>query len=124
MLPDLDEFLSLLQQWPEIRQTQVLDYEVDAGIVLLLKIRGDLPNGYAVQIRLRLEGNMTRYSYQLLFGAPVIRWDSAPHYPATTTSPHHFHDESERVHASPLTGDIAADILTVMGRILEHIGTH
>jgi hypothetical protein len=124
MLPDLDELLSSLRQWAEIGQIQVLDYETDDGIVLLLKIRPDLPHGYAIQLRLRLEANTTRYSYQLLLGRPIIRWDTAPHYPAIATSPHHFHDKSENVRESALTGDVTTDIPAVLSKILEHISTH
>jgi hypothetical protein len=124
MLPALTDLLSLLDQRPEVTHLQVLDYEVAAGIVSLVKIRGDFPDPYAIQIRLRLQGNMVGYSYQLFTTKPIIRWDNAPHHPAVATSPHHFHDDTDTIYPSSLSGDPPIDLPTVLAEMLNYIRSH
>ncbi len=124
MLPDWDEIASLLNRWSEVSQLHVLDYETDAGIVWLIKVRANLPDGYQMQIRLRLRGNSASYSYQLFRDRPIIRWDNAPHYPGVATFPHHFHDNVENIHPSRLSGDPLVDLPVVLTEMLDYIRTH
>jgi len=92
VLPDITDLLALLSSWPGVRNIRVVEYEVDAGVVILYKVRCDLPKGHSFQIRLRLWQGELSYSYQLFKDRPILRWDNAPHHPDLANFPHHFHD--------------------------------
>jgi hypothetical protein len=121
MLPPTIDLLDILARWPEISSPQVIEYEIDDGIVVLYKIRCDLPKGYFFQIRLRLRPGIVRYSYQLFAAKPVLRWDNAPHHPSLTNFPHHFHDDTDTEHPSGLSGDPLIDVPIVLAEITEYV---
>ncbi len=124
MLPALTDVQTLLTRWREIQHVRVLDYESDVGIIVMYKIRCDLPSGYNLQIRLRQRGHAIEYSYQLFTNVPIIRWDNAPHHPAIATYPHHFHNEKDEVCSSNLSGNPLTDLQQVIPIALLHIQTH
>jgi len=71
----------------------------------VLRIRCNLlPSSHYLDIKLIQTENETIYSYQLYTDHPIIRWDNAPHFPAITSFPHHFHNIKGEVEASPLQG--------------------
>jgi len=87
----------------------------------MYKIRCDLPEGYLLQIHLRLRAGAIQYSYQLFTTKPVFRWDNAPHYPSLANSPRHFHDDTDTVHPSDLSGDPLADLSVVLAEMIVYI---
>ena len=121
MLPPATDLLDMLARWPEISNSRIIEYEVDAGVVLMYKIRCDLPKGHFFQIRLRLESGAIAYSYQLFTTKPVLRWDNALHYPSIANFPHYFHDDTDTVHPSNLSGDPLADLSAVLTEIVAYI---
>ena len=121
MLPLITNLLALLSDWKVASNIRIIEYEVDAGIVLMYKVRCDLPKGYYFQVRLRLWQGALSYSYQLFSDRPLMRWDNAPHHPSLANSPHHFHDDTDTCHPSALTADPLADLLTVLPVINEYI---
>ena len=60
---------------------------------------------YQLEIRLIQTEEEILYSYQLFTDRPLLRWDNAPHFPALQSFPHHFHEETDRVQESSLTGN-------------------
>jgi hypothetical protein len=121
MLPPATDLLDMLARWPEISNSRIIEYEVDAGVVLMYKIRCDLPKGYFLQIRLRLRADTIEYSYQVFTTEPVLRWDNAPHHPSLANFPHHFHDDTDTKHPSGLGGDPLADVPMVLAEAINYI---
>jgi len=121
MLPPATDLLDMLARWPEISNSRIIEYEVDASVVLMYKIRCDLPKGYSSQIRLRLRAGTTEYSYQLFTNKPILRWDNAPHHPSLARFPHHFHDDTDATYPSNLSGDPLADLSAVLTEIVAYI---
>lgn len=124
MLPHIADLLALPSGWEGASNIRIIEYEVDAGVVLMYKVRCDLPKGYSFQVRLRLWQGVLSYSYQLFSDRPVMRWDNAPHHPDLANFPHHFHDDTDTRHLSALTGDPLADLLTVRRVINEYLERH
>jgi len=121
MLPPTIDLLDMLARWPEVSKPRLIEHEVDAGIVLMYKIRCDLPKSYSLQIRLRLRAGAIQYSYQLFTTNPVLRWDNAPHHPSLDNFPHHFHDDKDTKHPSGLSGDPLADIAIVLAEAINYV---
>lgn len=121
MLPPTIDLLDMLARWPEVSKPRLIEHEVDAGVIMMYKIRCDLPKGYFFQIRLRLRAGTIEYSYQLFTTKPVLRWDNAPHHPSLDNFPHHFHDGKDTKHPSGLSGDPLADIAIVLAEAINHI---
>ncbi len=121
MLPPIAELMAFLKSYPQIRNVQVLEYEVEKGVVWLIKVRCELPGEHRLQIRLRLRGEHVEYSYQLFKDRPILRWDNAPHHPELENFPHHFHDEDDTKHPSDLAGDPLADLKVVLAEIFSRI---
>lgn len=124
MLPNITDIMALLANWQGVSNIRVVEYEVDAGVVLMYKVRCDLPKGYSFQVRLRLWQGALSYSYQLFTDRPVLRWDNAPHYPGLANFPHHFHDDTETRHASTLVGNPLTDLPTILPVITEYMDRH
>jgi hypothetical protein len=120
MLPPATDLLDMLARWPNTSNPRIIEYEADAGVVLMYKIRCDLREGYSLQIRLRLKAGAIAYSYQLFTTKPVLRWDNAPHYPSLANFPHHFHDDTETTYPSDLSGDPLADLSAVLAEIVAY----
>ena len=121
MLPPTIDLLDMLARWPEVSKPHLIEHEVDAGIVLMYKIRCDLPKGYFFQIRLRLRAGTIEYSYQLFTTRPVLRWDNAPHHPSLASFPHHFHDDTGIEYPSGLSGDPLADVPVVLTEVINYV---
>ncbi|WP_258189407.1 toxin-antitoxin system TumE family protein [Candidatus Hakubella thermalkaliphila] len=78
-------------------------------------MRAELAAGDVLQVRLYRNNEHTDYAYQLFRGErPVVRWDNKEHFPSISSYPHHFHNTSGQVEASPLTGDPAHDLPFVL----------
>lgn len=120
MLPPATDLLDILARQPETSNPRIIEYEADAGVVLMYKIRCDLPKDRFFQICLRLKTGAIAYSYQLFTTKPVLRWDNAPHYPSLANFPHHFHDDTETTHPSDLSGDPLADLSAVLAKIVAY----
>ena len=80
-----------------------------------------LPNKYQLYIRVIQTPTELVYSYQLFTEHPIVRWDNAPHFPDVSSYPHHFHDQNDTVHSSPLQGDVFADLDIVLSEVKEVI---
>jgi hypothetical protein len=88
----------------------------------LYKIRCRLLRpAYQLEIRLIQTGEEIIYSYQLFHDQPLLRWDNAPHFPSITNFPHHWHDESGQVNASPLTGSPEQDLSQVLTEVRDFL---
>ena len=80
-----------------------------------------LPNTYQLYIRVIRTPTELVYSYQLFTRHPIVRWDNAPHFPDVSSHPHHFHDQNDTVHSSPLQGDVFADSDIVLSEVKKVI---
>jgi hypothetical protein len=114
MNPLVDGLIKILQRHSMVKNIRVVNYDETPAGKLEVKIRCRLVREYKLQIWLHLEPNFQDYSYQLFADHPILRWDNAPHYPDIFTAPHHFHDESNKVGKSFLTGSIEEDLETVL----------
>jgi hypothetical protein len=121
MLPSTTDLLDILSRWTETSSPRIIEYEADASVILMYKIRCDLPKGYSLQIRLRLRADTIEYSYQLFTTRPVLRWDNALHHPSLANFPHHFHDDTDTVHPSDLSSNPLADLSAVLAEIVAYI---
>ncbi len=55
-----------------------------------------LVNSSVLHIRERYkEGELIKYSYHLMKGNKVIRWDNVPHHREISTYPYHKHENNE-----------------------------
>lgn len=80
-----------------------------------------LPAKYQLFIRVIQTPAEMVYSYQMFTDHPLVRWDNAPHFPDVSSSPHHFHDQHDAVHPSPLRGEVFADLEIVLAEVKELI---
>lgn len=91
----------------------------------VLKVRCNLlPSSYHLDVRLIQTESETIYSYQLFTDQPIVRWDNAPHFPAISTFPHHYHNIEGQVEESTLQGNIFKDIEHVIKSIKEMIASN
>ena len=111
------DLLAILRRHPLVRNARVVAFDETPLGRVELKIRCRLRGGYQFQVWLHVEPTSLDYTYQLFTEQPLLRWDSAPHYPKIATAPHHFHDEQGVVGASPLYGDPRLDLPVVLDRI-------
>lgn len=94
---------------------RVLDTQSFSARQFAIKVRAELLNGDALQIRIYHNGGHVDYSYQLLrANEPIMRWDNKEHFPKIASYPHHYHSASGEVRISPLTGDVTADLPFVL----------
>ncbi|MBC8520454.1 MAG: hypothetical protein H8D26_00460 [Methanomicrobia archaeon] len=55
-----------------------------------------LVNASVLHIRERYkDGELIKYSYHLMKGDKVIRWDNVPHHKEISTYPHHKHENDK-----------------------------
>jgi hypothetical protein len=91
----------------------------------VLKVRCNLlPSSYHLDVRLIQTESETIYSYQLFTDQPIVRWDNAPHFPAISTFPHHYHSIEGQVEESALQGNIFKDMEHVIKSIKEMIASN
>ncbi|MBI3249339.1 MAG: hypothetical protein HYZ50_22795 [Deltaproteobacteria bacterium] len=114
MLPQLE---ALLRASAKVVSFQVLDNDPFEGDQLLFKIRCKLASGNSLQIRIRADADMLRYSYQEFTDKPLQRWDNAPHFSHLVTAPHHHHNLHGNVVESSLTGDPIKDLPLVLNMV-------
>ncbi len=62
-----------------------------------------------------------RYSYHWQQGDISYRFNNAPHYDQVETTPHHFHDQDNNVHDSPVLGVTPSDITVVLRFVDSHL---
>ncbi len=117
MNAQVDALLRLLRAHTLVHSVRIVNYDETPQGKFELKIRCHLEQNYQLQIWLHIEPQSSDYAYQLFSTQPILRWDNAPHYPDILTAPHHFHDGTARVVASPLTGDLLADTHIVLAQI-------
>jgi len=55
---------------------------------------------------------------------PLLRWDNNGEFRSIVTYPHHHHDAQGKVQPSPLIGDPASDIQTVLTAVAEFLVVH
>lgn len=115
----VDDLLRLLRACPAVRHAKVINYDETPQGKLEIKIRCRLVQEYQFQVWIHAEPQFLDYAYQLFSVRPLLRWDNAPHYPSISTMPHHFHDETEQVTASPLSGDPRSDLPLVLASITD-----
>lgn len=113
----VDDILEILESNDLIQSTRVVNYDETPSGRLEAKLRSQLPKDHTLQIWIHIEPESLDYAYQLFTTVPLLRWDNSPHYGHLATAPHHFHNESGRVSASPLTGNIKRDLKIVLKEI-------
>ncbi len=113
----IDDLLNILHSTFLIKSTRIVSFDESPSGQLEVKIRCRLPESYQFQIWLHQDATSLDYAYQLFTDVPLLRWDNAPHYPGISTSPHHFHDENNRVSQSPLTGTPSVDLRWVLAQV-------
>ena len=117
MIALVDNLLNLLHEHPLVRSVRVINYDETPAGKLELKVRCRLIKGHQLQVWLHYESAFQDYAFQLFTDRPILRWDNSPHYPDIPTAPHHFHDETEKVSESPLSGKPVKDLEKVMNEI-------
>ena len=105
--------VTTLQSWPLYRTVRVMETVQYSKRQFALKVRAELASG-ALQVRLYCNGEHTDYAYHRVRGDESVRWDNKEHFPSISTHPHHFHNTSGQVEASPLTGDPSHDLPLVL----------
>jgi hypothetical protein len=109
--------ISHLESKPLISSLKIVEID-EVFTRSVLRIRCNLlPSSYHFDIRLIQTENETIYSYQLYTDHPIVRWDNAPHFPAITTFPHHFHNIKGEVEVSSLQGTILDDLDKVLNMV-------
>ena len=111
------ELVAILRAHPLVLSLRIIHYDETPGGRAELKVRCRLRGGYQLQVWLHSEPTFTDYAYQLFGREPLLRWDSAPHYPRISNAPHHFHGESGEVGPSPLVGVPVRDLPRVLAAI-------
>ena len=106
--------VTTLQTWPVCRVVRVLETHQFSNRQFALKVRAELTMSDTLQVRLYCNGEHTDYAYQLVHGDQSIRWDNKEHFPSLPSYPHHFHNASGKVEASPLSGDLSYDLPIVL----------
>lgn len=119
----VDDILGILRTSALVKNTRIIQYDETPSGKLEIKIRCQLPKSHQLQIWIHVEPEFQDYAYQVFTTTPLLRWDNAPHYSHLATAPHHFHDESGKVHGSSLTGNIQQDVKTVLQEIADWIKT-
>ena len=117
MNPIVADLIRILQTHPIVKSFRIVNYDETLTGRLEVKIRCRLVRDYHLQIWLHHEPKFQDYAYQLFTKHPILRWDNAPHYPDIPTAPHHFHDESNTVSESFLTGIMRDDLPKVLSEI-------
>jgi hypothetical protein len=112
------DLLAILRSHPIVQSLRIVTLDETPSGRLELKVRCRLaPSPYQMQIWLHAEPAALDYAYQVFTDAPLLRWDNAPHYPNVPTAPHHFHDQTQQVGASPLQGDPRLDLPLVLNEV-------
>lgn len=114
----LGTLTAILQSHPMCERTTILETREFSPDQFYLKVRAELPQGYKFQTRVYSNFGHVDYAYQLFKeDTPLLRWDNKEEFRTLKTFPHHFHDERGNIQSSPLTGDLQADIVFVLGEI-------
>lgn len=115
-LPDLLNFVvTSLQASSLCTAVHVLETQQFSERQFALKVRAEFVVGGVIQVRLYCNGEHTDYAYQLVRDEKsILRWDNKEHFSTIASQPHHFHNASEQVEASPLIGDPAHDLPFVL----------
>ncbi|MBW1649374.1 MAG: hypothetical protein JRJ44_01600 [Deltaproteobacteria bacterium] len=114
MNPLVESLIGILKRHSAVQSIRIVNYDETPAGKLELKIRCSLVKNYKMQIWLHHEPKFQDYAYQLFTDHPILRWDNAPHYPDIATAPRHFHDASNNVSESYLTGTAQKDLKKVL----------
>ena len=118
----LDLVVTTLQTWPLCDSVQVMETHQYSNDQYALKVRVGLVGEGLLQVRLYRNHEHMDYAYQLVLAEPSVRWDNTEHFPSIASYPHHFHDASGRVEASPLSGDPTGDLPIVLELLAALLG--
>jgi hypothetical protein len=114
---DIEQIKAILTTSAIVASWHVL-IEDEVADRALYKIRCQLLRpAYQLEIRLIRTEEEILYSYQLFTDRPLLRWDNAPHFPALQSFPHHFHEETDRVQESSLTGNPIQDLPFILTHV-------
>ena len=118
---DIEQIEAILAASALVTSWQVLIADETANRAWY-KIRCQLLRpAYRLEIRFIQTEEDILYSYQLFTDRPVLRWDSAPHFPSLQNFPHHFHAETGEVTESVLTGDPVQDLPHVLTQVRDFL---
>ena len=75
------------------KKVTVLETKEFSPSQFFFKVRAELAGGGRLQVRIYYNRGHIDYAYQLLIGAPLLRWDNKEEFRHLATYPHHHHDE-------------------------------
>lgn len=103
-----------IQVHPACKRLGAIETREFAADQFIFKIRAEFAHQTSFQARVYFNRGHVDYAYQLFADVPLLRWDNKEEFRTISTYPHHHHDETGNVVSSPLTGDPATDIQTVL----------
>ncbi|MFZ5908873.1 MAG: toxin-antitoxin system TumE family protein [Chloroflexota bacterium] len=112
----LDDLLARMRATPELRDIRIVENEAVDDETFVFKVQASIRSN-RLQVRFLADKDFQRYSFQLYSDRPLLRWDNTPYYPNLSNSPHHFHDQSDNVFPSALTGNLLVDFEIVMAEV-------
>ncbi|MFQ6116282.1 MAG: DUF6516 family protein [bacterium] len=113
----LAEIVSVLDQYENCRNTQIMETAYFSLEQFAFKIRATLLSSLTLQIRIYYNKGHYDYSYQLFSDSPLCRWDNKEHFPRLSTFPHHYHTMEGKIVESPLKGQPVDDLRVVLEQL-------
>jgi hypothetical protein len=103
------------------RKVDVVETKAFSPDQFFFKIRAALGGEHKFQVRIYYNRGHVDYAYQLFADVSLLRWDNKEEFHHLETYPHHHHDVEGHVHTSPLIGDPAQDIETVLQAVVTFL---
>jgi hypothetical protein len=124
-LPSLLGALSAsLQAHPACKRVAEIETREFAADQFIFKIKAEFTHKTSFQARIYFNRGHIDYAYQLFADVPLLRWDNKEEFRSIATYPHHHHDAAGNIAPSPLTGDPAADIQTVLTAVAQFLSAY
>jgi hypothetical protein len=110
---NIENILSILKSHDTFSQVEILlADEIEKRC--FYKIRCRLDEAKYIDMKFIQTEKEFYYSYQIFSNNHIARWDNSPHYPDLGKFPHHFHNSTNNVSDSQLTGNPEKDLLIII----------
>lgn len=113
-----------IQVHPVCKRVGEIETREFAADQFIFKIRAAFAHKTSFQARIYFNRGHVDYAYQLFADVPLLRWDNKEEFRSIATYPHHHHDAAGNIAPSPLTGDPAADIQTVLQAVAQFLSAY
>jgi len=113
-----------IQVHPACKRLGAIETREFAADQFIFKIRAEFAHQTSFQARIYFNRGHIDYAYQLFADVPLLRWDNKAEFRSIATYPHHHHDAAGNITPSPLMGDPAADIQTVLTAVAQFLSTY